>query len=46
MSDVKEKLFEAAKNQWEDWLEFSLYQAEQLGLDYHEDQEVILSPIL
>lgn len=41
MSDVKEKLIEATKNQWEDWLEFSLFQAEQLGLDYHEDQEVM-----
>lgn len=40
MSDVKEKLIEAAANQWEDWLEFSLYQAEQLGLDYHEEQAV------
>lgn len=40
MSDVKEKLVEATKNQWEDWLEFSLFQAEQLGLDYHEEQEV------
>ena len=40
MSDVKEKLIEATANQWEDWLEFSLFQAEQLGLDYHEEQEV------
>mmetsp|Transcript_27438 Transcript_27438/g.32442 ORF Transcript_27438/g.32442 Transcript_27438/m.32442 type:complete len:2067 (+) Transcript_27438:95-6295(+) len=40
MSDVKEKLIEATNNQWEDWLEFSLFQAEQLGLDYHEDQEI------
>ena len=40
MSDVKEKLVEATRNQWEDWLEFSLFQAEQLGLDYHEEQEV------
>lgn len=39
-SDVKEKLIEATTNQWEDWLEFSLFQAEQLGLDYHEEQEV------
>ena len=37
MSDVKAKLLEAAENQWEDWLEFSLFQAESLGLDYHED---------
>jgi hypothetical protein len=28
MSDVKAKLVEAAANQWEDWLEFSLFQVQ------------------
>ena len=41
MSDVKAKLLEAAENQWEDWLEFSLFQAESLGLDYHEDVSIV-----